>query len=127
MIMGPRLNRGPIVNAQKSVALECVDVASKINVRFGDGLAVLKDRDGGDIDTVTISGLSGIGGVTIAHILFGPSGICPDSDVAVTEWTRSRGRDMNRVRTVNDLGVQRLVLQPTSGWPILWRTLLCQA
>ena len=118
-VIASDVNRGPIVNAQKSVALECVDVASKINVRFGDGLAVLKDGD--DIDTVTISG---IGGVTIARILFGPSGVYPDSDVAVTEW--SRGRDTNRVRTVNDLGVQRLVLQPTSGWPSLRRTLLCQ-
>jgi tRNA A22 N-methylase len=130
-VIASDVNRGPIVNAQKSVALECVDVASKINVRFGDGLAVLKDGD--DIDTVTISG---IGGVTIARILFGPSGVYPDSDVAVTEWSRGRDMNSNRVEqgqrhenkfvTVNDLCVQQLVLQPTSGWPSLRRTLLCQ-
>lgn len=113
------VNRGPMVNAQKSVAVERLEVASKISVRLGDGLAVLKDGD--EVDTVTISG---IGGVTIARILFGPLGVYPDSDVAVTEW--SSGKDLNGVRTVNDLGVQRLVLQPTSGWPSLRRTLLCQ-
>ena len=118
-VIASDVNRGPMVNAQKSVAMERLEVASKISVRLGDGLAVLKDGD--EVDTVTISG---IGGVTIARILFGPLGVYPDSDVAVAEW--SSGKDVNGVKTVNDLGVQTLVLQPTSGWPSLRRTLLCQ-
>jgi tRNA A22 N-methylase len=128
-VIAGEVNKLPFLNAQASVAAEDEDIARRIEVRHGDGLAVLNDK--GEVDTVTISG---IGGVTIARILFGT--VFPDSDVRVAlhhkglaQYESVRGakdkRGEDGFRSVNDLDVQRLVLQPTSGWPSLRRTLLC--
>lgn len=126
-VIAGELNRDPFLNAMSSVAAEPPEVAGRIEVRQGDGLGVL--QDGCEVDTITVSG---IGGVTIARILFGV--VFPDSDVRVALHHKGSSQleagaglaEDTPARCVNDLpAVQRLVLQPTSGWPSLRRTLLC--
>ncbi|MGB1602679.1 MAG: tRNA (adenine(22)-N(1))-methyltransferase, partial [Promethearchaeia archaeon] len=111
-VIAGELNRDPFLNAMSSVAAEPPEVAGRI-----------------EVDTITVSG---IGGVTIARILFGV--VFPDSDVRVALHHKGSSQleagaglaEDTPARCVNDLpAVQRLVLQPTSGWPSLRRTLLC--
>lgn len=91
LVVASDVHEEPLANCRRNLAAASPLAQSRIDVRLGDGLAVLSP---GEVDTITVAGM---GGPKVLEILFG-------------------GGADGRGPPAEALGIRRAVLQPTSNF-----------